>query len=60
MADRKVTLKVFFTAEAVERFCKNRLEEHHSKVRSWLVKQVADPKGSSTLKVDMKTIVSGN
>jgi hypothetical protein len=29
-------------------------------VRSWLVKQVADPKGSSTLKVDMKTIVSGN
>ena len=45
--DRKVTLKVFFT------------EEHQSKVRSWLVKQVADPKGSSTLKLDMKTIASG-
>eukprot|EP00435_Cladocopium_sp_Y103_P025858 s524_g6.t1 len=62
--DRKVTLKVSSTeelADAVERFCKeNGLKEHQSKLLSWLEKQVVDPKGSSTLKVDIKTIASGN
>mmetsp|Transcript_79316 Transcript_79316/g.161297 ORF Transcript_79316/g.161297 Transcript_79316/m.161297 type:complete len:445 (+) Transcript_79316:24-1358(+) len=62
--DKKATLKVSSTeelADAVERFCKeNGLEEQQSKLLSWLEKQVVDPKGSSTLKVDIKTIASGN